>query len=172
MTNVPVEIKKIAHASHEIPALWHAFRGDMNRMIGRFADRLADPNFHPLLDIETPWTFSTSGHFSAPAIDIAEDDKAYTISAELPGIEEKDVNVSVANAMLVIKGEKRQEKQGNDRNYHVSERTFGSFQRTFAIPEGVNKDAIGAAFAKGVLTVTLPKSADAQKAKRIDVKAA
>jgi HSP20 family protein len=87
-------------------------------------------------------------------------------------LEAKDLDVSIAGDTLLIKGEKRQETEQKDKNYHVTERAFGSFQRAFALPDGVARDKITADLSKGVLTLTLPKTAEAQKpARKIDVKA-
>jgi len=100
-----------------------------------------------------------------------EDEKAYKISAELPGIDAKDIEVSVSGDMLVLKGEKRQETEEKDKNYHFSERAYGSFQRAFELPASVDRNKIEADFSKGVLTLTLPKTAEAQKPiKKIEVK--
>ena len=108
-----------------------------------------------------------------PAVDIAETDKAYEITAELPGMDEKNIEVKFADGVLTIKGEKKEEKEEKKKDYYLSERSYGSFQRSFQVPDGVDTDKIEATFKKGVLTVTLPKSAEAQKAaKKIDVKAA
>lgn len=109
----------------------------------------------------------------APAIDLVEKAKEYEITAELPGIDEKDVEVKLANGCLTIKGEKSEAKEEKDKEYYVSERSYGAFQRTFGLPEGIDTGKIEANFAKGVLTVKLPKSAEAQQAeKKIAVKAA
>ena len=106
-----------------------------------------------------------------PAIDVTETDKAYEIAAELPGMDEKNVEVKVADDILTIKGEKQEGKEEKTKDYHLSERSFGSFQRAFQVPSGVDTDKIDAKFSKGVLTVTLPKSTEAQKAeKKITVK--
>lgn len=103
--------------------------------------------------------------------EVSEDDKAYQITAELPGMEEKDVDVELSNGMLTIKGEKSAESETKEKNYYLSERSYGAFRRAFRVPEGVDEDKIGADFSKGVLTVTLPKSAEAKaKTKKIDVK--
>ena len=111
--------------------------------------------------------------FSVPAIDMSEDEKAYKISAELPGLDAKDVDVSVSGNTLLIKGEKLQEKEEKDKNYYFSERAYGSFQRTFELPASVDRDKISADVSKGVLTITLPKTPDAQKQqKKIEVKSA
>jgi HSP20 family protein len=106
-----------------------------------------------------------------PTIDVSETDKEIEITAELPGLEEKDVQVNVADNVLTIKGEKKAETEQKDKNYRLVERSYGAFSRTLALPEGVNTDAIKAKIAKGLLTVTIPKPAPAQ-VKKIDVKAA
>jgi HSP20 family protein len=109
---------------------------------------------------------------AAPAVDIAESDKAYEITAELPGLDEKNIEVKLANGALTIKGEKQEEKEEKKKDYYLHERHFGSFERCFRVPEGVDADKIEASFKKGVLTVTLPKTPEAQKAeKKIAVKA-
>jgi HSP20 family protein len=114
----------------------------------------------------------TSFGAAVPAVDITEDDKGYRIAAELPGMSEKDIDVSISGDMLTIKGEKRQEREEKEKNRYLSERSYGMFQRSFPLPEGVDRDKISADFSKGVLTLTLPKTADAQKQqKKIEVKA-
>jgi len=106
-----------------------------------------------------------------PSMDVSETDKEIEITAELPGLEEKDVQINVADNLLTIRGEKKAEKEETDKNYRLIERSYGSFERTLQLPDGVNADAIKATMAKGVLKVTVPKSAPAQ-VKKIDVKAA
>jgi HSP20 family protein len=106
-----------------------------------------------------------------PSMNVAETDKEIEISAELPGLEEKDVQLNVADGVLTIKGEKKAEKEEKDKNYHLVERSYGSFSRSLRLPEGVNPDNIKASIAKGVLTVTVPKPAPAQT-KKIEVKTA
>ncbi len=106
-----------------------------------------------------------------PAVDVAETDKGYEITAELPGMEEKNIEVKLANGVLSIKGEKQEQTVEKDKNYYRRERSFGSFERSFHVPENVNAEKIEATFKNGVLSVTLPKTAEAQKqAKKIDVK--
>jgi HSP20 family protein len=110
---------------------------------------------------------------ASPAVDVTESDKAYEITAELPGLDEKNIEVNVANGGLTIRGEKKEEKEEKQKDYYVSERRYGSFERYFSLPEGVDADKIQASFKNGVLKVTLPKTAEAQKpAKKIEVKAA
>ena len=108
-----------------------------------------------------------------PAVDVAETDKAYEITAELPGLEEKNIEVKLANGVLSIKGEKQEEKEEKQKDYYRRERSFGSFERSFQVPDHVDDDKIEASFKNGILSVTLPKSAEAQKqAKKIEVKGA
>jgi len=108
-----------------------------------------------------------------PAVDVSETDKAFEITVELPGMDEKNVEVKVSNSILTIKGEKQEEKEEKKKDYYRRERSFGSFERSFQVPEGVDADKIEANFKKGVLAVMLPKNPEAQKAeKKIAVKAA
>jgi HSP20 family protein len=116
-------------------------------------------------------TFSSGGGEMLPSVDVTENDKQIEITAELPGLEEKDVQVNLADNVLTIRGEKKAEKEEKDKTYRLVERNYGSFVRSLELPEGVNADAIKASINKGVLTVTVPKPAPAQ-AKKIEVKAA
>jgi HSP20 family protein len=125
----------------------------------------------PLLDVQPFWPREAT--FAAPAVDVAETDKGYEITAELPGMDEKNIDVKFADGVLTIKGEKQEEKEEKKKDYYVSERSFGWFQRSFQVSDSVQADKIEASFNKGVLTITLPKSVEAQKTvKKIDVKAA
>lgn len=106
-----------------------------------------------------------------PSTDVTETDKEIEITAELPGLEEKDVQVNLADGVLTIRGEKNAEKEEKDKNYRLVERSYGSFERSIALPDGVKAEDVRASIAKGVLTVTVPKPAPAQ-AKKIEVKSA
>ncbi len=109
----------------------------------------------------------------APVVDIVDKGDAYEVTAELPGLDEKNIEVKLINGSLTIKGEKQEEKEVKKKDYHLRERHFGSFERSFTVPEGVDTDKIEAGFKNGVLTVTLPKKPEAQKpAKKIEVKGA
>jgi HSP20 family protein len=103
---------------------------------------------------------------STPAVDLVEKEKGYEITAELPGIEPKDLEVKVADGTLTIKGEKQETKEEKDKEYHLSERRYGSFQRAFQLPQSVDVSKIEASFTNGLLTVTLPKTAEAQQNER------
>jgi HSP20 family protein len=107
-----------------------------------------------------------------PSVDVSETDKEIKVTAELPGMDEKDVNVELTDDALNISGEKKTEKEEKDKNYYRSERSYGSFHRTIPLPVEVDKDKVQAAFKKGILTVNLPKTVSAQaNTKRIAVKA-
>jgi len=174
MANVPVEVKKAAPAptTPRLPDAWRSLRQEMDRLFDRFTG-FGLPSVRRWFDTEPTWTYESSFSFPVPAVDVTEGDKDFKVTAELPGLEEKDIDVRVSNHTLTIKGEKSYEKEEKNKDHHVSERAYGSFQRSFTLPEGVDADKITAALAKGVLTVTLPKTAEAQKpAKKIEVKAA
>jgi HSP20 family protein len=173
MAEVPVEVKKAAPAQTGVPDVWQSFRAEMDRLFDRFAGGFGFPSLRRMFDIEPAWRSAGSFSFATPAIDMSEDEKAYKISAELPGLDARDIDISLSGDMLVLKGEKRQEKEEKDKNYYVSERAYGSFQRAFELPASVDRDKVAADFAKGVLTITLPKTAQAQKPqKKIEVKSA
>lgn len=166
-TTTQLDVKKGTPARVGVPDVWQSFRNDMDRVFDRFGNGFGLPTFPRLFDLEPSVTVSV------PAVDMAETDKAFTVTAELPGMDEKDVDVSVTGDLLLIKGEKRQEKEEKNKNYYLSERNYGQFQRSLNLPTGVDRDKITAEFAKGVLTVTLPKSTEAQQQqKKIEVKKA
>jgi len=105
-----------------------------------------------------------------PAHDVTETKDSLTITAELPGLEAKDVDVAISGDMLTIKGEKKQEKEEKDEHHHVVERTYGTFSRMVRLPAPVAADKIKATFKNGVLTVNLPKTEEAkQKAISVSV---
>ncbi|RUV74825.1 MAG: Hsp20/alpha crystallin family protein [Mesorhizobium sp.] len=173
-TKLPIKTEKTTTPASATPG-WAPFDS-----LRREIDRLFD-EFHPfgrslpatrsIFDFGMP---RLHGEWPvAPAMDLVEKEKEYEVTAELPGIDEKNVEIKLANHTLTIKGEKEEKKEEKQKDYHLSERRYGSFQRSFALPEGVDADKIEANFAKGVLTVKLPKTAEAQKAeKKIEVKAA
>ncbi|MEE9301381.1 MAG: Hsp20/alpha crystallin family protein [Alphaproteobacteria bacterium] len=99
-----------------------------------------------------------------PNLDVAETDKAFQITVELPGMDEKDIEIIVSDGVLKLEGEKKEEREEKNKSYYLSERRYGSVQRALALPEGVDTDKISAKFEKGVLTVDLPKSPEKQTA--------
>ena len=98
-----------------------------------------------------------------PAIDIVEKDKAFEVTAELPGLDVKNIDLQLSSGMLTIKGEKHEEKEEKTKDRYVSERRYGSFRRSLQIPDSVDVEKIEANYKSGILTVTLPKSQEAQK---------
>ena len=92
-----------------------------------------------------------------PRIDVSESEGEIKVEAEMPGVEEKDVEVVLSNGRLTIKGEKKQEKEEKKKDYHVVERSYGSFARSIGLPFQADPAQVKASFAKGVLTVTVPK---------------
>lgn len=106
-----------------------------------------------------------------PSMDLAETDKEIELTAELPGMEEKDVQLNVVDNHLTIRGEKKNQREEKEKDYHLVERHYGSFTRTVELPPGVNPDSIKAVMSKGVLKVTVPKPAPAQT-RKIEVKTA
>lgn len=109
----------------------------------------------------------------APCFEVNESGDRICVTAELPGVPEKDVDISVDDGLLCIKGEKRSEHDDNDQGYHFSERSYGSFQRTFALPDGIDVEKIAAKFKDGVLTITLPRDrAKPETARKIKITAA
>ena len=132
-----------------------AIRQEMNRLFDNFVQDLGSA---------TPLTRFGEGSFGqiTPQVNVSETDKEYKVTAELPGIEEKDIEVSLGQNVLTLKGEKRAEREDQQKNYHLMERSFGSFQRTIALPVEVDHDKVSASFKNGVLTVRLPKAEGAQ----------
>lgn len=107
-----------------------------------------------------------------PSVDVKETDGEVTMTTELPGMEEKDIDASIANDVLTLKGEKKQEKEEKGEESYRLERTYGSFRREIPLPCAVDGDKAKATFSKGVLTVTVPKAAPRKERKRIEVKPA
>ena len=147
-------------------------RSDMERMVEDFFSALPSPfggrrntaaAFRPLEAILSA---------SMPVVDLVEKDNAYELSAELPGMDERDVQISLRDDVLTISGEKKEETEEKKHGWHFAERRFGSFRRAFQLPQDVDAEKIEAAFKKGVLTITLPKNPQAAKVeKKIEIKA-
>ena len=175
-TKLPVKTeKKPAEPTSAMQAWWpvEGLRREIDRVFEDFGgDFWRSPFRRSMFAVEPFWRRELKWA-AVPAVDIIEGDKAYEVTAELPGMDEKNIEVKVANGNLIIKGEKHEEKEEKKKDYYLQERHFGSFERSFQVPDGVDADKIEASFKKGVLTVTLPKKPEAQKPeKKIDVKAA
>lgn len=140
-----------------------SLRRDIDRL---FEDFFRGPSLAPREDAGTAAVLT-------PRIDVSETDQAIQINAELPGVDEKNIDVQLSGDMLTIRGEKRveREEKHKDKNYHLIERAYGAFARTIRLPFDADPDKVEASFDKGVLTVTVPKPEEAQqKTKRIEVK--
>jgi HSP20 family protein len=106
-----------------------------------------------------------------PKMDASETEKQFELTFELPGLEEKDVEINISDNVLTVRGEKKAEKEQKDKNYRTVERSYGSFARSVELPDGIDPDAIKATITKGVLKVTVPKPAPAVT-KKVEIKAA
>jgi len=133
-------------------------------------DRLFEGFWHgrPSLWLET------AAHGAVvPRLDESEDEKAFHVAVELPGMDEKDVEITLSDGQLIIRGEKKREEEEKGKDFYRKERSFGAFCRRLPLPGAVDEEKVAASFRNGVLTVDLPKSEEAlKKVKHIEVKAA
>jgi HSP20 family protein len=125
--------------------------------------------FDEMFDTRLSTDFPGFGTVWVPAVDVEESVEEYLIHAEMPGLKKEDVKISLAENILTISGEKKNETKSDNKRYHRLERTYGSFQRSFSLPEPIKADKIGASFKDGVLEVKIPKSEKA-KPREIDIK--
>jgi HSP20 family protein len=148
-------------ASTAFPSL-PSFEDVENRM-SRFIERALNEPFSATFAEPIGW---------APAIDLVETPKEFTLTAELPGMDLKDVDVSVEDGVMTLRGEKMEErKEEDDRKVYLYERSYGAFQRSFALPAGVDASKVSAEFQKGVLKVHIPKDGEAvPKGRKIEIK--
>lgn len=123
---------------------------------------------------DLPWPSTSSAwSISMPSVDVSESDKEIEVTAELPGIDEKDIDISLAEGVLTIRGEKKSEVEKKEKDYYLQERTFGSIERVVPLPDTIDLDSANATFKNGVLTVKLAKKPEAAAAtKRITVRRA
>lgn len=150
----------VAGLRDEIDRVFERFFPESWFQMPRFAD--LDPFKH---------ASRLGGLVLSPKADITESESEYVIDVELPGIDEKDIELSVADGMLTLKGEKKIEREEKRKDYHLTERSYGSLRRSFSIPDGVDEARIKASFSKGVLSITLPKSAEAKsKQRKVQIK--
>jgi HSP20 family protein len=172
-TKLPVNTDEKKTTAVQARHPFEGLRREVDRLFENFGrDLWRSPFSRSIFDIEPYWQRELTMPAS-PAVDIVEKDNAYEVTAELPGMDEKNIEVKLENGGLRIKGEKQEQKEEKKKDYYLQERQYGSFERYFSVPEGVDTDKIEANFKKGILTVTLPKKAVAQKpAKKINVKAA
>jgi len=130
-----------------------SFRKDMDKLFDDFFF------FSPTSLFKNEWV---------PSIDVEEDKNSIRVKAEIPGMDEKDLNVRIEDNVLTLSGEKKEEKNEEKKNYIFSERKFGSFSRSISLPEGIKTDKIKATFKKGVLNIDIPKD-EAKEPKKIAI---
>lgn len=146
---------------HQEEHPFYTLQRDMNRMMERFNRRFG---FGDLPSADELW----SGF--SPTVDVSENDHEIRVTAELPGIDEKDLDLSISAGNLVIRGEKKTEKEEKEEQYYHKESSYGAFHRVIPLPAEVDEDKIEATYRKGVLKIKLPKSAEAkQERKKIEI---
>lgn len=151
--------RKLALAREDEPFM--ALQDEINRMFNHFMESPFDMDF---------WRTPAMRDFS-PQLDVSETEKEIKITVELPGLEQKDISISLLKDVLTISGEKKVEEEAKDRNYYRIERRYGSFQRSVPLPARVEEDKVEAVFKNGVLVVTLPKKeSEVSATRRIDIK--
>jgi HSP20 family protein len=146
--------------------------GEPFSALHREIDRVFSEFARSMPKLGEPWLGEAWEGALKPSMDVKETDKAVEVTVELPGLSEKDVEVSVSDRVLTISGEKKTEEERKGENYHVMERCYGRFSRSVTLPFEPDSNKVEASFAKGVLTITLPKPPEvAAKSKKIAVKA-
>ena len=143
----------------------------------REVDRLFDQAFRGFglssFGSRRPLLPRMNGDILKPTLDLGATDKAYTITVEIPGVDENDVKLEIANDTLTIQGEKKQENEEKGKNFYRMERSYGSFQRVLSLPEDADQNGVTATFKKGILTVRMPRKALPETdVKQIEVKSA
>lgn len=145
--------------------VFSAMREEMDRMFERFE--------HGWPRLPSLIARGLGREVMLPEVDVREDDKQVMIEVDLPGVDENDVSVTMANGVMTIKGEKKSEREEKEENYYLAERSYGKFERSLKLPETIDENQIEAKFEKGVLTVTAQKKPEAVKAeKKIEIKKA
>jgi HSP20 family protein len=159
------------HAVPSAAGTWLDFRQEFERLFDRFSDGIDSVALQPFTAMQR-WFEPINGKFTPLAVDVAESENNYTITAELPGVAEDEVDVSVHDDMLVIAGEKQQEADQKSSNRYISERSYGAFRRIFSLPRGTDAEKIEANFRNGILKITVPKAAEKQESRKVEVKSA
>ena len=173
-TKLPVRTEEKRVDRPGVPAEWRPFESLKREIDQLFADFGISAWRHPFgrSTFETePFWRGELGLAKAPAVDVVDTGQAYEITAELPGMDINNIDVKFSDGALTIKGEKTEEKEEKKKDSYLSERRYGSFSRSFRVPDGVDADKIEANFKNGVLKLILPKTAEAQKSeKKIAIK--
>jgi HSP20 family protein len=165
------ESMKAAHPLTE--GVLEKLRSELDDAFDRFSHHFKLPSLRNIAELEHRLRHRIPLSSIATALDVVEEDKLFRVGVELPGIEAKDIDVAIVDDTLVIKGEKRDEREKDARGYYIREREYGSFERYIEMPAEVDRDKIEADIANGVLTIVLPKTPEAaKKHKKISIKSA
>jgi HSP20 family protein len=144
-----------------------ALRNDMDRMLERFRrSGFGVPAVRRIFEPQHPGSAARGLASIAPAADLCEDETGYYLKAEFPGLSNSDIDVTLSGDMLTIVGHKHDERQEMGKNYHWSERQYGSFRRTLQLPPHVDRDRIEATFKNGLLSIMMPKTPEAMQPQR------
>lgn len=135
---------------------------DLRHMVDQISSSLWNNPFYQSALLTNGNGFHLHSLVPFPEINLSENDKAVEITAELPGMKEEDIDLVFANGFLTIKGSKQEETDKSEADYHLCERRFGTFERMVLVPEGIDTNAISAKLVQGILTITLPKTKEAQ----------
>ena len=157
-----------------LPSLWDKDKGDFDPF--RSLHREIDQVFNDFSRSLRPSVVTDNGEGLirlAPRVDVSETEVAMEVTAELPGVDESDIDVSLTNDILSIRGEKKAEKEDKSKDYHLIERSYGMFQRAIPVPFNVDPEKVEAKFEKGILKITLPKPPDvAAKSHKVSIESA
>lgn len=168
-SKIEVQRETVPEVAESWPSLM-SLRQEVDRLFDDFGSGLwREPlsrRMHALFPQGSDWTLR-------PATEFVECDGEFRMTAELPGMTVDDIEIKLSDGTVTIRGEKTEEKKEEKEDYLVSERRYGQFQRTLALPTGIDADKVSAEFTNGVLTVTLPKSAEAkQKERKVEIRSA
>lgn len=159
--------KKEVATKPEAPKMPSFFGGDIDRMFDEFArGMMVSPFYRRAMDRDPFRRIDKATGLITPDVDVTESDTEIRVSAELPGMEEKDIEVEMSGNRLTIRGEKTEEREQKEKDYHVSERRYGSFRRMLTLPDSVDAAKVAAEMKNGVLSVVLPKTAEAKARSR------
>jgi HSP20 family protein len=164
-----MSVRELLHLGKNVPVARGsnpivAFQDEVNKLFNDFFGDVSLPSW---------FRGRESALAVSPAMDVTENDKEFKVTAELPGMDAKDVQISCAEGYVTIKGEKKQESKEENEGYFRQERSYGSFQRVIALPDTANLDKAEASFKNGVLALSVPKKAGAQsKERKIEIKQA
>lgn len=162
--------KSLSKAAEAVTPL-ASLREEVDNLFDRFSEDWPHlPNLfgkgwsYPVAELERRFTLPKLE--LTPRVDVSESDQQYDIKMELPGMAAENIDITTSDDSLTVKGEKQDEHEEKTKNYHIKERSLGSFQRSFRIPSGVDQSKIEASYSNGVLDITLPKTEDSKRNKR------